>query len=143
MTLTRTNVETILIKRTGNLLQEAGLDYIISGSNSDLNDPIGWAIRRLEGSVASVTSVADSDLSAIDTSDYDQLFDLAEYRTLENISGNLTYVDLTVGPRSERLGQLAEMVEKRLARKRKQLAEDYGFGTEAEDSGIIHLDYVT
>lgn len=127
MALTRTQFETILVSRCGKLLTAADLDGVTSnGSNPDLNDPLGYAIRQCGGSVADPAQVADSDLSALAASAYDKLFDLAEYRTLENIAGNLDLVDISEGPHRESLGQLAERVEKRLTRLQEKLQKSYG-----------------
>lgn len=109
-------------------MSEAGLSITMAGANSDLNDPIGWAIRQCGGSVSDPTSVTSGDVTSVSEAATDKLFDLAELRTLETISGNLAVVDLDIGPRSEKLSQLAEMVEKRLIRKRQAVQTDYGFG---------------
>jgi hypothetical protein len=143
MAVTRANVEAILVRRLGALLTEAGLDgTTVSGSNLDLSDPIGWAVRKLGGSVANVVSVADADLAGIGADDYDQLFDLAEFRALESVSNHLVQVDLQVGPRSEKFSQLMAAVEGRLARKRKQLEVDYGFGLGTLEAGVVALDFM-
>lgn len=127
MALTRAQCETILIARTGKLLTAASLDGVTAnGSNPDLNDPLGYAIRQCGGSVADPSMVADSDLSGFSASTYDKLFDLAEYRTLENIAGNLDLVDISEGPHRESFGQLGDRVEKRLTRLQIKLREDYG-----------------
>lgn len=142
MSLTRANVEVILIRRLGKLLTEAELDGDTnSGTNLDLNDPIGWAIRQCGGSVASVVNVSSSEVSAIGATDYDKFFDLAEYRALQNISGNLASVDIRVGSRQENFDQLAERVEARIARKKMQLQQDYGWGLGTLEAGVINLDF--
>jgi hypothetical protein len=127
----------------GKLLTEADLDgTTVNGSNADLNDPIGWAIRKCGGSVASVVAVADSDVAGVSTDDLDKFFDLAEFRALESISGNLAVVTITAGPRTEHLSDLAKLVEQRLARKRKQLLEDYGVGAPELQAGVFYHDFI-
>ena len=55
MAHTRASIEAILIRRCGRMLAATELDgSTIDGSNADLNDPIGWAIRQLGGAVASI-----------------------------------------------------------------------------------------
>lgn len=126
MALTRAQCETELISRCGKLLTAASLDGVTAnGSNPDLNSPLGYAIRICGGTVTDPSNVADSDLSTL-SSVFDKLSDLAEYRTLENISGNLDLVDISEGPHRESLGQLAERVEKRLARLQEKLQKTYG-----------------
>lgn len=127
MALTRAQCEVELLSRCGKLLSAASLDGVTAnGSNPDLNSPLGYALRQCGGSVADPSQVADSDLSALAASAYDKFFDLAEYRTLENIAGNLDLVDISEGPHRESLGQLAERVEKRLTRMQEKLQKTYG-----------------
>lgn len=141
MALTRANVEVILISRLSNLLTEAGLDGTTNdGTNTDLNDPIGWAIRQADGSVDDFTLVDDTDVARVGSGDYDKLLDLAEYRTLENISGNLDEVDIKSGPFEQKYSQLADRVEKRLERVRAHLEKTYDFGGRGYASNIITLD---
>lgn len=126
MTVTRANVEAITTNRIGPLMTLAGLDAsIVDGTNGDLNDSIGFAIRTLGYTVTDITDVADADLTGIATTEIDDLLDLTEYRALETIIGNYDDVDLTVGPRSEKFSQTVAQVEKRLARLKDQL-EDRG-----------------
>lgn len=126
MALTRAQCEVELLSRCGKLLTAASLDGVTAnGSNPDLNSPLGYAIRMCGGTVTDPSNVADSDLSTL-SSVFDKLSDLAEYRTLENISGNLDLVDISEGPHRESLGQLAERVEKRLARLQEKLQKTYG-----------------
>lgn len=142
MAITRAQAETILVRRAGSLMSEAGLAVTIAGSNADLNDPIGWAVRQLGLTVATITSVADSDLSGVSADDYDQFLDLAEYRLLQNISGNLAVTDLEVGPRNEKLDQLVNRLEQRITRKKAQLQQDYGFGLGSLTAGVISLGFM-
>lgn len=142
MALTRANVEAILIRRVGKLLTAADLNgTTMDGMNADLNDPIGYAVRRLGGTVASVVQVVDADLAGIASDDYDQLFDLAELRTLETIAGNLDDVDITLGPRSESLSQLASQVDKRIEKLAEKVQRTYGVDVGTLSAGVIGLDF--
>jgi hypothetical protein len=125
MALTRAQVETILVERLSGWMTEAALAVTHTGANASLNDPIGYAARRLGLTVANVTNVADSDLSAVGVDDYDCLFDVAELRTLENILRNLTRVDTTAGPLSQSFGQLRKDVQTAIDAKRAQIENDY------------------
>jgi hypothetical protein len=116
----------------------AGMAVTYAGANADLNDPIGYALRKLGYTVASITAVADTDLDDVATDDHDKLLDVAELRTLETILGNLDDVDLRVGPRDEAFNQLADRLEKAIERKRTYLVREYGFGAELEE-GLITL----
>lgn len=142
MAITRANVETLLVKRCGSLMMAAGMDgTTVSGSNADLNDPLGYAVRKCGGTVATITSVADSDLSGIDSGDYDKLIDIAELRTLESIEGNLDDVDISVGSRREALNQLSAQVAKKIDRKREQVERAYGVGLGELEAGVVSLGF--
>ncbi len=127
MALTRANVEALVIRRVGKLLAAAGLDgATVSGANADLNDPLGYAIRKLGYTVTTVNAVADADVALVTTADYDRLFDLTELRALENALGNYDAVNLRVGPRSEDLSQLGAQLQKMIDSKRTYIQNEYG-----------------
>jgi hypothetical protein len=142
MSLTRATVESILVKRLSGWLSAAGLAVTVVGTNADLNDPIGWAIRQLGLTVDDITAVDDTDVARVGSSDYDKLLDLAELRALETIQQNLDDVDIEVGPRSEKLDQLAGRVAKALDRKRAQVQRDYGHGLGTLEAGVITLSFM-
>ena len=142
MTITRANVETVLVRRCGKLLTAAELDgTTINGANADLNDPIGWALRQLGFTVASIAFVKDSDLTSIDDDNIDQLLDLAELRALNNVAGNLDGYAITVGPRTEQRQQLAEQVSKRIERLQQTIEKQHGIGLGTFTAGVIGLDF--
>lgn len=137
----RLKYEVILIRRTGKLLVAADLDgTTVDGSNADLNDPLGVAIREVGGSVGDISSVDDDDLATVDSSDVDWFIDTAELRVLESIEGNLDDVDMTAGSQSRRFSQLATQVAKRIDRKKEQLEDKYGVGVPPLTPGVIKLD---
>ena len=143
MALTRANVEGILIKRVGALMTAASMDgTTIDGTNTDLNDPIGQALMRLDYTPTDITLIVDADLSSVGTGDYAGLLDIAEWRVLESIAGNLALVDITVGPRSEKLSQLADQVTAMAANKRQQVEDEYGIGGASMTAGILTLDFM-
>jgi len=143
MSLTRANVETILISRVGTLFDKAGMDgTTVDGSNTDLNDPIGYALRKLSYTVADPTSVADGDVDDVSSADYDALFDVAEVRALEN--GHLallTIVSITVGPRKQEFSDMAKALGATIAAKRARIDAEYGLGSQGLEAGVIHLDF--
>lgn len=142
MTITRTQVERILIKRCGLLMTAAGLDGVtINGTNADLDDPIGVALRASGLSVADISAVSDSDLASVSSDLIDQVLDIAEYRALQNIEGNLDQVDITIGPRSESLNQLATQIKPKIERLQMRISRLYGLGLGALNAGVIALDF--
>ena len=132
MAITRATAEYITVSRMRNLLKQAGMDYrTVNGNNEDLNDAIGWAARQLGLTVADLTNVADSDLTGIAITDYDKFLDFTEYRTLQTISSNVIA--------QEPGNTLVEMVERRIARKLKQLQRAYAFEEQGLEGGYIIL----
>jgi hypothetical protein len=143
MTITRAQAETVLTKRCGPMMTAAAMDGTTNnGTNDDLNDPLGWAVVQLGGSVSDITDVTDSDVGSVDVTDERYILDMAEYRLLGNILSNLTLVDIKAGPRSESLSQLATRLEKRVERLEKQLAQEVGFGEATLSTGVIEMDFV-
>jgi hypothetical protein len=140
MSLSRAQVETILVKRCGALMTLVGMGITYAGSNGDLNDPIGVAVRRLGGTVGNPASVADADIATV-TKSVDAILDVSELRLLENILGNYDDVDIVVGPTQERLSQNREGIEKRLDRLSKGCKERYGVDLPTIEAGLLDFDF--
>lgn len=141
MALTRAQVETILVKRCGAMMSVAAMSVLTTGSNADLNDPIGYALRKSGFSVADPTSVSTADLAAVSNDDLDQVLDIAEYRTLESILSAVNqFVDTSTGPYRQSLSQYADTLEKRITRLKTQIDNEYGTLGEVE-IGSIQLDF--
>lgn len=142
MTMTRAQVEQVLVRRCGLMLIAANLDgTTINGTNGDLNDPIGYALRASGLSVADLAYVSDGDLANVPDDLVDQVLDLAEYRALLSIEGNLDQVDVTIGPRSESLGQLAAKVKAQIDRLEAKIGRMYHIGLGTLTAGVVALDF--
>jgi len=97
----------------------AGMDgTTVDGTNADLNGPIGRALHDLGHAVASFVLVANADVDDVTDAQTGEFLDRVILHTLEAVLGNLDDVDITVGPRSEKLSQLAAQAERRVARLR-------------------------
>ena len=140
MSITRANVENVLVHLLGPMLTKAGMLILVDGTNDDLGYPIGWALREAGYTTADITSPTDAEVNSAED-DIDEVVDLAELRTLANIVGNLDDVDVTVGPRSEKLSQLAIQVQKRLDSVEKRLEKLYGFGASSLGTGVITYEF--
>lgn len=140
-TVSRANVEAILVKRTGPLLTRVGMAVTFAGANADLNDPIGWGLRQAGYTVADISVVTDADLVGLATADTDKFLDLAELRVLQTISGNWAGVDTQLGPRSESLNQFRIAIEERIDRKQKQIEQLYGIGTPTLEAGLLTIEF--
>ena len=143
MTITLTQVETLLLKRAAGRMQDAGMDFSTVPNNVDLVDPIVFALLCIDIIPADPTTLTDSDVSGVADTDLSKLLDLAEMRLLENIVGNLALVDITVGPRKEALNQLVDQAEKAIARLSNRIASMYGFGVGSLNAGTVSLDFVS
>lgn len=140
MALTRAQVSTILNKRIGPLFTELGLDGTTTNSNTDHNDPIGYAIRKLGGTVATITAVADSDLASIEAANYDELLDLAELRCMQTaLSTARRLVSYTLGPKREEYADIAKGLAVDIARKQDEMKEEYGRFNATLEAGVITL----
>ena len=142
MTINRAQVEQILVRRCGAYMAAAGLDSeLYDGTNKDLNDPIGYAVRMCDGTVSDYTTIANADLLTVASTDYDKLLDIAELRLLDSIASNLDDVDLVVGQRSEKLNQLALNLQAIMERKANRVEKSYGIGAPIVGTGAIVLDF--
>lgn len=95
-------------------------------SRPSVESCISWSLRMLGYSAASVRYAEDAEVQAVADGHLDALLDLTELRTLESILTNLSQVDLTTGPVSERLGQLPDRLAKLIPEKRKTTALQWG-----------------
>ena len=139
MALTRVIAETILVKRLGPMMGVAEMAVTIVGTNADLNDPLAWATRGVDGSTAAHNTVTDAELALVAATKYDDLMTLAEWRTLKNIQGAINMVDITTGPRSEKLHQFIEQIQVMLDRLEPAI-EALGMLTTGMTAGYITLD---
>jgi len=141
MSLTRINTEAELVQRQKSRMEAVSMAVTFVGTNADLNSPMGFAVRKMGGTVASFSSVADADLTFLDEEDIDQFLDIAEYRLMLNIKGRWGMVDTKIGPRSESLSQFAEDLERDITRKLADLQSMYGFGGGSLEAGVVDYDF--
>lgn len=144
MAVTRAQVETILLRRCSTALEKAGLDHLTdNGTNVDLNDPIGYAVRTLGGSVVTITAVDDADLGTVGAATDDALLDLAEYRALETIQNTVAdLVSTSVGPQRQELQQWGAALDARLQRLDRKLERIHAIGRATLSAGVIDLDFM-
>jgi hypothetical protein len=145
MALTVVQFETILIKRTGTLLAAVGLDgSTVDGDNPDLVDPMGYAIRHMGESVATITDIVDADLTDFEETDYDELFDIAELRVLNSChSAATTKIDTEIGSRTEDWASLAQRLEKLIDAKQKQVDKSYLASEWSLTATVVDYDFDT
>jgi len=121
--MNRQELQTLLVRRCGNLLTAAHMKTTTEGDNPDMADPILWAMRMLGYSPASVIVVSDFELAAVADAHISALLDLAELQLLANIQGNYARVSSStgssVGPTvSESWGQLLSQISDMVKQKR-------------------------
>ncbi len=141
MAVTRANVETVLVARLGPLMTKAAQDgTTVDGTNADLADPIAWALRVAGYTTADVTDPTTAEVAAAED-DIDEVLALSELRTMENTLGNLDDVDTAVGPRDEKLSQLAAQLAQMIKFKRVVLELSYGYGASALTTGTLTYEF--
>lgn len=143
MTVTRANIEKTLTLRRSPLMVIATMAVTFAGSNVDLNDPIGYAIRFLGGTVTDPMLVADADLTSLDDIFLDGILDVAELRLLRTIKGRLDQVDTRTGPLSESMSQLAKSVGEDIDDLMAMIKAKYGTGVGGIliETGYISLNF--
>ena len=140
MALTRANIEVILVKRCQKTMAFVDMAVTYAGTNDDLSDPIGVGIRECSGTVSNFVAVADADVATVDSSDYDKLIDIAEYRLIASMISNFDKYGLKVGPRSGYQSQVREGLSSRLKLLGKELEAKYGWNAPSPEVGVIGLD---
>jgi hypothetical protein len=125
MAITRSDVEFLLTKRLGGYLGRAEMS-VGAGENPHLTDPIGWALRQLGYSQASLVAVTNSDLSPVAAAHVDALLDLAELRTVESMLTNLDEVSVAAGPVKVEWSDLRKDLLALLPKKRSAVSAMWG-----------------
>jgi hypothetical protein len=143
MTITRAQLEGVLVSRRRAYIAQAGLSVVITGANADFADPIGYAIRKCGGSVADIANPADGDLASVSTDDLDKLLDYAEYRLLHNIKGAWAQVDISIGQQSENLSQFAAQLDLDIAKMKETIQSEYGGGGNQLTAGLVTMNFAS
>ena len=142
MAVTRANIETILVARVGPLMTKASLDgTTVDGTNADLADPIGWALRVAGYTTADVSDPTTAEVAAAED-DIDEVIALADLRTMLNTRGNLDDVDTAVGPRDEKLSQLGAQLDRMIKFQRVVLEKSYSYGASELATGTLTYGFV-
>lgn len=129
MSITRADIELELISRVGGWLTNVGLDgATVNGTNTSLNSPIRYGIQGSGGSVVSPSLVTDADVQTVAANKLDQLYDIAELRTLDTVWSHFTLVDAKAGPVEAKSSQFAGYLKDRIAALRASIAALYGIG---------------
>ena len=142
MTITRAYIETEIVSRLAGLLAAAGMATTAAGSNAALNSAIGWAVRTVGGTVASLSLVTDADVATVADASLDTFLDLAEYRARQAIDGNFAEVDTDVGDLKLKYDQLRRGNERAMARLEARYGATYGLSEDTSlQSGSISLSF--
>ncbi len=136
----RAQAETELVHRASKKMALVGFSVTTAGTNTDLDSPLAAALRKMGLSMAGDT-VADGDLAAITSQQYDEFLDRAELRLMQNIYANIDFASITVGPRKEELGQLADQVKEAITELAGRIQAEYGVGASTLYSGSITHDF--
>lgn len=142
MAITRSAVETVLIRRARLWMAEVQMDCkTVSGTNRDLAEPISWAIRQCGYPVASIADATAAEVATVPDADADKLLDYAEFRLLNSVLQNFALVDVTEGPHSESFNQFRLRLEEAIARKDRYMKATYGSSLSSISGGEILLNF--
>jgi hypothetical protein len=141
MTVTRAQVEKLLVRRAGKRMAFIDMEITTTGANSDLADPISQSLLVLGIAPSDFTEPADSDLVNITGDNLSEMLDRAELRLLENIRGNFDMVDFSNGSQSESLSQFSRDLDAAIKNKQAQIAVEYGVAANSLSAGIISQNF--
>lgn len=96
------------------------------GTNTDLVEPLRWAMNQADYTTDSIVDVTDTDLSEVPMIALDKLLDLFELRCLESASTKFTNVDEVAGPRERKYSQLGRRLADLIADKTKLIESEHG-----------------
>lgn len=126
MALTRAAVESILVNDRGLMLGRAGMAVTTTGTNANLNWPIGKAMLYLGLAPADLTAVTDTDLGRVPAGKTLYFLALCDVFTAEAILGNVqAKVDTQVGINRLSLQQMAQALEQEIARLWAQVQQQF------------------
>lgn len=137
MTVTRTQVETLLVRRAGKRMAFVEFSKETDGENPDLSDPISFALLAMSITPADITTPTDADLATVTNEQIGELLDRAELRLLQNILGNMDAVSLSVDGRSESYGQITVSLEQAITRLQTKVDNDYAGAGNTLTGGLI------
>lgn len=139
---TRAQVESILVFRRGKAMVSQGLDgTTVDGTNPDLTDSIGSAIRWLGGTTADPLAVTDGDISTIPEVYQGAIFDAAEMYLLNALRGQYLAVDQVTGPFQAKLSQLPDRWLKDWELLRRKLEDEFGLGGPELEAGVFEHNF--
>lgn len=143
MLYVRSQIEKVLIRRCGRQMAYAKMDATTEdGTNVDLSDPIATGLGSLGYVPGDPSSVTDGDLSSVQSADFNQLLEVAEWRCLESVLGNRASPDQMADTDNQQWhGKFFEALDKRVARLRKQIEDQYGVGLSPLHVGVLDLGF--
>lgn len=141
--LTRPAAEVAVIAGCGGILARAKLDgATVDGTNASLTDPLRRGLASLGYGVATLGAVTNTDLLPVDSDSFDQFRDVAILSALEDALGNLAQPDQMADTDNQQwLGKLRDSIEASVARKRKQVERQHGYGLAGLSSGVLDLGF--
>jgi len=137
----RSDIETVLLSRRKAIMEFVGMDVATVGTNTDLNDAIGFSVRNCGGKVESIIAVTDADLGTVPDDEIDKLLDVAEYRLIFNILGNMDEVSVSVAGQSESYSEIRATLESQIGLLSTKLEKMYGFGSAGANAQVGTLEY--
>jgi len=136
---TRAEAEQETVSRLSGFMSAVGMAVTYAGSNSDLNSPIGWAVRTAGGTVGDISNVTDADVATVSSAKLDDFLDLVELRTIESCMGRNVLVDISASAHRQSLGQIGDRMASRAEALRRSLGKYLAGNITA---GSVFHDYI-
>ena len=125
--LTRARIEDAILKRCDAMMTAVGMNAVTrDGTNSDLDDPIRFALNDLGWTVADPLTPADIDLLPVTGVYVDRVLDGAELRVLETCWTKWVYVTVKGGDEQQNLSDLADRLASRIEQLTLKIERPYG-----------------
>lgn len=133
-------IQTALVARLKAAMEAVDMDiYQTASLNSDLVDPLTWALRTLEVVLVDPMSVTEAEIATVTDDDITSLLDLAEYRLLKTIINVMDQTDERLGPHGKWASQYPTRLKERLESEEKRIRRVYGVDASSIDFGMINI----
>jgi hypothetical protein len=137
----RPQLETIIVRRCGSLVAQAGFTLTPLATSDDLSDPIDWALRQLGVTPADPTNPSSAEVAQIAASNTDRLLDYTELRALESAATRYVGVDVTSSGESRSDNQIRQALITAVRDKRALIERTYGIVAPPLVHGRVNLHF--
>jgi hypothetical protein len=143
MPLTRPQVETLMARRLGRLLQYWNLDGVTAdGTNPDVGASLARSLMGVGVAPADATDPTDEEVARCATERHPELLDLTHLHLLEACLDNTDEVRQREGVNEQEWNGRISELRRRYEQKRQDVAERYGEGLALGIGGTIAVQWL-